>query len=136
MQGDKAHEFFWRDKGQKPFCNGPDGNCPLVYVATNQDLNHIEDGQTMKDIFKNRGFKTYEDLRLHQLNDLDVFLTELHMMIDADYFLGWGSSSIHQFVKDFREENLHPEKFKFTRRRTKDELKNTCDNSMARALDL
>ena len=136
IQGDKAHEFFWRDEGQKPFCNGPDGECPLVYIATNQDLNVKEDGKTMRDIFKDRGFKTFVDLELHQLNDLNAFLTELHMMVDADYYMAWGSSSIHQFVKDFKEEREHPKKYKFVRKRTQEELDNACDNSIGRALNI
>lgn len=84
----------------------------IVYIATNE-LN-----KTVLDIFSAAGFLTFRDLRFPMhLNSLDQFVVELQMMIDADFYLAWGVSSIHDFVRAAfprgrdLERRVHPERF-------------------------
>ena len=100
IQGDKAHDFFWREKGNTQFRKHPEDPLPVVYISTNQDLRKVEDGKTFRQLFQEAGFKTFKDLGLDNANDLDEFTTELFMMVDSDFFMAWGTSSIHNFVKE------------------------------------
>jgi hypothetical protein len=84
----------------------------IVYISTN------EANKTVLDVFKSAGYVTFRDIPFNQtFNSLDQFIIELQMMIDTDYYLAWGVSSIHDFVRaaDTRhgaelERRLHPER--------------------------
>ena len=88
LEGSAESQFFWREKARKKIPNHPDDK-PLVYIATNQNLYLLEKGVPMHDMFTKAGFYSFKDLGLKHLNTLDRFVTELHMMIDSDYFMAW-----------------------------------------------
>ena len=67
----------------------------VVYISTN------EENRTALNELQRHGFKLYSDLGLpNSLSSLDKFVIDLQLMIDADYFLAWGTSAIHNFVKN------------------------------------
>ena len=88
----------------------------VVYISTN------EGNETILGLFEKAGFKTFKDLISSKglpstLSSLDKFVVELQMMIDADYYLAWGVSSIHDFVRAAfprnveLEHRVHPERY-------------------------
>ena len=129
IQGDKAHEFYWREEGNKAFRKSSKDPLPVVYISTNQDLRVIEDGKAIKDYFREAGFKTFKDTGL-KLNDLDEFTTELCMMVDADFFMAWGRSSIHDFVGLAYDQKKNPHKYNFVRAKTPNEISNHCTSEV------
>lgn len=40
-----------------------------------------------------------------KVTSLDTFLLELMLMVNADYYMAWGKSSIHRYVAGYRNEN-------------------------------
>ena len=88
LEGSAESQFFWREKARKKIPNHPDDK-PLVYIATNQNLYLLEKGVPMHEMFTKAGFYSFKDLDLAHLNTLDRFVTELHMMIDSDFFMAW-----------------------------------------------
>ena len=117
---DQPSTMFHREKNPKPI----DPNKPprVVYIATN------ESNSTILSLFEKAGFKTFKHLVKDNvglprtMSSLDQFIIELQMMIDADYYLAWGVSSIHDFVRaaytvdTTLEHSLHPERYKSTPR--------------------
>ena len=83
----------------------------LVYVSTHQN--------TAEEIAKieEAGFKLYQDIEKDLVkagvtNEIEVFLTEMGLMCDADYFFGWGRTSANYVVPNCRKyrnksENSH-----------------------------
>ena len=88
LEGSSESQFFWREKTRKKIPNHPDDK-PVVYIATNQNLYLLENGVPMHEMISKAGFHTFKDLDLLHLNSLDRFVTELHMMIDSDFFMAW-----------------------------------------------
>jgi len=86
----------------------------VVYVATNE-----KDPKALAALTR-AGFLLYRDVAApspsktsfsyndrHALlpsSSLDVFVVELQMMIEAKYFIGWGSTGIHEFVDRARRD--------------------------------
>jgi len=104
----EASVMFHRENDPKRI--NPKDPPPILYLATN------EGNETVLRKFSSAGFITFRDLRL-RLNSLEQFIVELQMMIDADYYLAWGVSSIHDFVRAAGvrgralEKRIHPERF-------------------------
>ena len=80
-----------RENMQKPL---------TIYIATN------EWNETTLQYLQASGFKIFKDIESN-LNSLDIFIVELQLMIYAKYYLQWGVSSIHDFVK-FAKTNNNP----------------------------
>ncbi len=81
----------------------------VVYISTN------EENTTILKELQRYGFKIFSDLGLpSSLSSLDKFIVDLQLMIDSDYFLAWGGSPIHNFVKNAYNlrENKNTEQFK------------------------
>ena len=67
----------------------------VIYISTN------EENTTVVKELQRYGFKVFNNLGLPgSLSSLDKFIVDLQLMIDADYFFAWGSSPIHNFVKN------------------------------------
>ena len=108
--------MFHRESNPKPI--DPTSPPKVVYIATN------EVNSTILYMFEKAGFKTFKHLVKDNvglprtMSSLDQFIIELQMMIDADYYLAWGVSSIHDFVRaafpvnTSLEHSLHPERYK------------------------
>ena len=131
LQGDEESQFFWRENTKKKFPKP----LPLVYIATNQNVYLPEDGKPMIDYFTKAGFKTYKDLGIHHLNNLERFVVELHMMIDCDFYMAWGKSSIHEFVRLAVDQKLNPHHHDYIRKRSANESRH-CPGDMSIGLGM
>jgi hypothetical protein len=78
----------------------------VVYIATNE-----KDESILNELRKN-GYVLFEDLGMQSrnkynfntLSQLDIFLIELQLLINADHFFGWGVTEVNKFVNRARAE--------------------------------
>jgi hypothetical protein len=134
LEGSSESQFFWREKARKKIPNHPNDK-PIVYIATNQNLFLEEKGVPMHEMFTKAGMHTFKDLGLKHLNSLHRFVTELHMMIDSDFFMAWGPSSIHEFVRLAVDQKNNPHHHNYIRKRHPDEVRH-CQGEMSVALKM
>jgi hypothetical protein len=74
-------------------------NDKVIYLATNEKENS-DQAQSLK----SSGFKLFSDTNINATNSLDVFIFEIHLMLDATTFLAWGISEVNDVI-EFERKN-------------------------------
>ena len=74
-------------------------NDKIIYLATNEKEN-----STQSQLLKSSGFTLFSDTNINSTNLLDVFIFEIHLMLDATTFLAWGISEVNDVI-EFERKN-------------------------------